>query len=104
SRLAECPAAQINRFSAVHLRQRIQNQAVPYLIEFQSWLVSRRLFRVQGVKQVTRAGVENLVVSRGTDGSNPAPSSKESSNCRFLTVDGAENRHHDDAGRLPRNR
>ena len=39
SRLAECPAAQINRFSTVHPRERIQDQAVPDLIEFQSWFV-----------------------------------------------------------------
>jgi hypothetical protein len=40
SRPAECPAAQINRFSCVHLRQRIQNQAVPDLISFERRLVA----------------------------------------------------------------
>ena len=47
---------------------------------------SRRLFRVQEVKQVTIAGVENLGVSRGTDGSNPASSIGESANFPSLSV------------------
>src|SRR5215472_11740847 len=58
SRLAECPAAQINRFSTVHPRERIQDQAVPDLIEFQSWFVIgpkllrfRRPIRVRGGTQ-----------------------------------------------------
>jgi hypothetical protein len=41
---------------------------------------SRRLFRVRGISDMSRP--RSLVVSRGTDGSNPASSSGESANPR----------------------
>jgi hypothetical protein len=38
--------------------------------------LARRLFSVGG--ELSRGDIQRLVVSRGTDGSNPAPSSRES--------------------------
>jgi hypothetical protein len=45
---------------------------------------SRRVFRWRGIERRRREPSSNLAVSRGTDGSNPASSSRESANHRFL--------------------